>query len=380
MTLACAYRHEIDSDCPVLLETLVDGDVATTEFSIAAAQGCDDSSHQVRLVSFVSQRVERRVGRPLCRHDRGGLRRRHRRARGAATAVGSTRFWAASDVVIDGDRQAQQAVRWNLFQLAQATALAGAWGVAAKGVTSGGYDGHYFWDTDVYVVPYLAYTNPDAARGLLLFRSHMLDSARARAVDLSQRGALFPWRTISGEEASAYYPAGTAQYHINAAVVYALSAYVQATGDLVLLADEGAEILVETARFWEDLGFYRNVGAGGAQVFHIHGVTGPDEYTAVVNDNAYTNLMAQFSLRYAAHTSIGSPSTMPTLTADSRPRPAWPTAKRQPGTGPPTRCSFPTTSSSGSTRKMPPSSRSSRGTSREPQTSRIRCCCTTTRS
>lgn len=301
MTLACAYRHEVDSDCPMLLETTLDDDMATTEFSIAATQGST-----IRLTKFVSYHSSRGVPtHELADRCAAGIE--------AACAAGTAdleaqqrqwldTFWAASDVVIEGDDQAQQAVRWNLFQLAQATAQTGARGVAAKGVTSGGYDGHYFWDTDVYVVPFLAYTDPAAARQLLLFRYHMLDAARSRAVDLSQCGALFPWRTISGEEASAYYPAGTAQYHINAAVVYALSTYVQATGDLELLADEGAEILVETARFWEDLGFYRNVGAGGAQVFHIHGVTGPDEYTAVVNDNTYTNLMAQFSLRYAAQT------------------------------------------------------------------------------
>jgi len=168
-------------------------------------------------------------------------------------------------------------------------------------VTAGGYDGHYFWDTEVYVLPFLAFTNPDAARKLLRFRFHMLDAARARARELSQRGALYPWRTINGEEASAYYAAGTAQYHINAAVVYALEKYLNATGDIEFLADEGAEILVETARLYEDLGFF---ATNGEPHFHIHSVTGPDEYTTVVNDNLYTNVMARFTMRYAARTVV----------------------------------------------------------------------------
>jgi alpha,alpha-trehalose phosphorylase len=146
------------------------------------------------------------------------------------------------------------------------------------------------------VLPFLAYTNPEAARKLLRFRWRMLDAARHRAAELSQAGALYPWRTINGEEASAYYAAGTAQYHINAAVAYALERYLTATGDQEFLEHEAVDILVETARLWEDLGFFAN---NGAERFHIHGVTGPDEYTTVVNDNTYTNVMARFNLGFA---------------------------------------------------------------------------------
>ena len=110
---------------------------------------------------------------------------------------------------------------------------------------------------------------------------------------------MFPWRTISGEEASAYYAAGTAQYHINADIMYALRKYVQATGDEPFLRECGAEMLVETARLWVDLGFYSETKGGK---FCINGVTGPDEYNAVVNNNAYTNLMARENLRYASET------------------------------------------------------------------------------
>lgn len=206
-------------------------------------------------------------------------------------------YWARADIAVQGDDATQQAVRWNLFQLAQATARTGVQGVAAKGVSAGGYDGHYFWDTEIYVVPFLAVTNPAAARQLLEFRSAMLPAARRRAAEMDQRGALFPWRTITGPEASAYYPAGTAQYHIDAAVAHAIERYVAATGDTGFLVEHGAEMLVEIARLYTDLGCYDRAEPPR---FHLHGVTGPDEYTAVVDDNLYTNAMAQFTLRYAA--------------------------------------------------------------------------------
>ena len=206
-------------------------------------------------------------------------------------------FWAASDVEIRGDDAGQQAVRWNIFQLAQASAQTQEHGIAAKGVTGGGYEGHYFWDTETYVIPFLAYTSPERARKALRFRWRQLPQARQRAIELNQVGALYPWRTITGEEASAYYAAGTAQYHINAAIAFALKRYLDASGDIAFLAGEAAEMLVETARLWEDLGFY---ATNGEEVFRIHGVTGPDEYTTVVNDNFYTNVMARFNMRYAA--------------------------------------------------------------------------------
>jgi alpha,alpha-trehalose phosphorylase len=207
-------------------------------------------------------------------------------------------FWDRADVRIEADEEperVQQAVRWNLFQVAQATWRAEASGVAAKGLTGHAYEGHYFWDTEIYVLPFLAYTQPRIARNLLRFRQSMLPKARERARELNQRGALFAWRTINGEEASAYYQAGTAQYHINADIAYAVRRYAQVGGDEEFLLEVGAEILIDTARLWADLGFYDQQGR-----FHIHGVTGPDEYTTVVNDNAYTNLMARMNLTFAA--------------------------------------------------------------------------------
>ncbi len=217
-------------------------------------------------------------------------------------------FWRRSDVRVSNinERRAQlstiemqQAIRLNLFHITQAAARAENCGVAAKGLTGQAYEGHYFWDTEIYVLPFLIYTSPATARNLLRFRYTMLDQARARARELSHRGALFPWRTISGEEASAYYEAGTAQYHINADIMYALRKYVHATGDDEFLFKYGAEMLLETARFWFDLGFFSERRDGK---FCINGVTGPDEYKTIVNNNTYTNLMARENLRYAAET------------------------------------------------------------------------------
>ncbi len=214
-------------------------------------------------------------------------------------------FWERADVRIETPRRqeaTQQAVRWALFQLAQASAQASGHGVPAKGLSGSGYSGHYFWDTEIYVAPFLTYTHPEAARALLEFRHSMLPAARRRAAIMDLEGALFPWRTINGEEASAYYPAGTAQFHIDADVAFAACQYAAITGDDDFLAGAGIDLLVETARMWVSLGFWQSDGDG---LFHLHGVTGPDEYTAVVDDNLYTNVLARFNLRRAADVLAG---------------------------------------------------------------------------
>lgn len=296
MTLACGYRQTVTSESPHEVTTTVGPDLAKSVVTVRAEPG--ETIRVVKLVSYHSSRgvpaqeLADRCTRTLDRavHD-GADRLLADQREWLAT------FWDRSDVELRGDEPAQQALRWNLFQLAQASARTHEQGIGAKGVTAAGYEGHYFWDTEVYIVPFLAYTNPEAARSVLRFRWLMLPTARHRAQVLSQRGALYPWRTINGEEASAYYAAGTAQYHINAAIALALKRYLDATGDEQFLVGEGADILVETARLWEDLGFY---STNGASEFHIHGVTGPDEYTTVVNDNLYTNVMARFNMRYAA--------------------------------------------------------------------------------
>ncbi|WKU03883.1 glycoside hydrolase family 65 protein [Micromonospora sp. HUAS LYJ1] len=204
-------------------------------------------------------------------------------------------FWDAADVRVEGDPEVQQAVRFGLFHVLQAGARAERRPISAKGLTGPGYDGHAFWDTEMFVLPVLTYTQPSAVRDALYWRHATLEQARERARTLNLAGAAFPWRTIEGPESSAYWPAGTAAFHIAADVSDALRRYVLVTGDEQLERDIGLELLVETARLWRSLGHHDRYGR-----FHIDGVTGPDEYTAVKNDNIYTNLMAQRNLLTAA--------------------------------------------------------------------------------
>lgn len=208
-------------------------------------------------------------------------------------------FWKNSDVVIHGQPDLQQAMRFDLFQIAQAAARADGLGIPAKGVTGSGYSGHCFWDSEIFVLPFLTYTQPTMARNAMRFRYNMLEAARLRAAELNERGALFPWRTINGQESSAYYAAGTAQFHIDADITYAMAQYISATGDTSFLINGAFDVFIETARMWYDLGFWRETEAA-TESFHIHGVTGPDEYTTVVNDNLFTNVMAQENLYIAA--------------------------------------------------------------------------------
>jgi trehalose/maltose hydrolase-like predicted phosphorylase len=205
-------------------------------------------------------------------------------------------FWERADVDIGGDDALQQGIRFNQFHLLQSVGRDGKTNIAAKGVTGEGYEGHYFWDTEIYIFPFFLYSKPDIARQLLAYRYAGLEQARARARQMAHaKGALYPWRTIAGEECSAYFPAGTAQYHINADIAYSIKLYLDATGDLDFMAQAGAEIVLETARIWIGIGNYDRAGR-----FCINAVTGPDEYTALVNNNYYTNAMAQMHLRFAA--------------------------------------------------------------------------------
>ena len=157
-------------------------------------------------------------------------------------------FWKTADVEIKGNEELQQGLHFNLFHIIQSAGRDGKTGMGAKGLSGEGYEGHYFWDTEMYVLPVLIFTEPETARKLLDYRYATLPQARDRARILGHmKGALYPWRTINGEEASTYYPLGTAQYHINADISYALSLYLQVTGDVDYLKEKGAEILIETA-------------------------------------------------------------------------------------------------------------------------------------
>jgi alpha,alpha-trehalose phosphorylase len=213
-------------------------------------------------------------------------------------------YWAVADVELEGDPEIQQALRFALFHLLQASARAETRAIAAKGLTGSGYDGHAFWDTETFVLPSLTYTAPDLARDALTWRHRTLELARKRARELGLRGASFPWRTIHGEECSGYWPAGTAAFHINADIADAVRRYVLATDDQDFERDAGVELLVETARLWTSLGHEGNEGG-----FRIDGVTGPDEYSALADNNVYTNLMAQSNLRAAADAAERHPQT-----------------------------------------------------------------------
>lgn len=212
-------------------------------------------------------------------------------------------FWSAADVELDTADELgpglQQAIRFALFSLVQASGRADGLGIGAKGQTAAGYEGHYFWDTEIYVVPFLTYSRPSLARNALTMRVGQVPAARRRARELAQDGILFPWRSIDGGEASAFFPAGTAQYHIDADVAHAFTQYTAITGDEEFLRGDGAVVLAETARLWADLGFFAR-DADSELRFHIHEVTGPDEYSALVNDNLYTNVMAAKNLAAAA--------------------------------------------------------------------------------
>ncbi len=204
-------------------------------------------------------------------------------------------FWNLADINIEGDEKLKLGLRYNLFQLLQAVGKDAKSNISAKGLSGEGYEGHYFWDTEIYILPFFTLCQPELAKGLLRYRYSILDNARKRAKELGhKKGAAYPWRTIVGEECSAYFPAGTAQYHINADIAYSYIQYYLATGDIDFIKECGAEVVFETARIWIELGHFHK------GQFKIDTVTGPDEYTAIVNNNYYTNVMAKYNLRWAS--------------------------------------------------------------------------------
>ncbi|MEV5507950.1 glycoside hydrolase family 65 protein [Streptomyces orinoci] len=227
-------------------------------------------------------------------------------------------FWARADVEVDGDAEIQQAVRFALFHVLQAGARGEARALPAKGLTGPGYDGHCFWDTESFVLPVLTYTAPQAVEQALRWRHSTMPAAQERARQLGLKGAAFPWRTINGDECSAYWPAGTAAFHVNADIADAVVRYVGATADDTFEREVGLPLLVETARLWRSLGHHDHHGD-----FHIDGVTGPDEYSAISDDNLYTNLMAQHNLRAAAAAVERHPEVASALGVDDEETAAW---------------------------------------------------------
>jgi len=294
MTLACGVEHIVSTECDFRTTSDSGEDLSKVVYTVDAEPG--QPFRLTKLLAYHDStgvppsELAERVDRTLDLGVDDGFERLAEQQRADLDQI-----WDRADVRVGGSTRLQQAIRWNLFQLIQNTARAEGTSIPAKGLSSQAYGGHYFWDVEIFAFPFLLYTQPHIARNLLRFRHSILDRARQRAGEVNQVGALFPWRTINGEEASAYFPAGTAQYHINAAVMHAVKRYAEATGDEEFLVETGAELLLATARLWYDLGFFDEQDR-----FHVHGVTGPDEYTVIVDDNVYTNLMAQMHLRYAA--------------------------------------------------------------------------------
>jgi alpha,alpha-trehalose phosphorylase len=288
-------EHEFDDGRIRHIRTQVDGPGAQATFHVDASPGST-----VTLTKWLAYHYGAEDSVELA--GRAGLTPDRARSTGYSVALAEhqaqvTAFWERSEVVWDGGPAAQQALHFSLFTIMQASLRSEGHGVPAKGLTGTGYEGHYFWDTESYVLPFLIHTSPRVARSLLMHRVRMLPDARRRAEEVGCSGALYPWRTINGEEASAYYAAGTAQYHIDADIAYAFHQYAVVTGDLDLLFRHGIEVLVETARMWAALGFFSSRRNGR---FVIHKVTGPDEYSTVVDNNLFTNLMVAENLRLAA--------------------------------------------------------------------------------
>ncbi|HVF78954.1 MAG TPA: glycosyl hydrolase family 65 protein [Solirubrobacteraceae bacterium] len=227
-------------------------------------------------------------------------------------------FWDRADVELEGDPALQQAMRFALFSVLQSAARAEGRAIPAKGLTGRGYDGHSFWDMETYTLPALTYIAPTAARDALRWRHSTLALARARASELSLAGATFPWRTISGKENSGYWPAATAAFHINADIADAVRRYLGATQDEAFETGVALELLVETARLWRSVGHHDAEGG-----FRIDGVTGPDEYTAIVDNNVYTNVMAARNLRNAAAIAARHPRLASQLHVDEEEIASW---------------------------------------------------------
>ncbi|MGV0167857.1 glycoside hydrolase family 65 protein [Furfurilactobacillus sp. WILCCON 0119] len=208
-------------------------------------------------------------------------------------------FWQDTDIQLEGDPETQRGLRFNLFHLHQSAGHDGNTSIPAKGLTGAGYEGHYFWDTEMFMLPAFIYTEPALAKSVLMYRYNTLDAARRQAREFGlDGGAMFAWRTINGTEASPYFPAGLAQMHINADIAYAVAKYIEVTGDQDFLLTAGFELILETARFWQRVGSFGVDGPQGGR-FVINKVTGPDEYTALVNNNYYTNRMAKHNLALA---------------------------------------------------------------------------------
>jgi len=315
--MAAGMDHVVEGPDRLDVEAESFSDVGRVSFTTTLAPG-----QQLRIVKFVAYGWSGMRSAPALR-DQVAAALLTARQSGWDGLVADQReylddFWARADVEVDGDPGIQQAVRFALFHVLQAGARAEQRAIPAKGLTGPGYDGHSFWDTEVFVLPLLTYTVPRAVADALAWRLHTMPLAVERAAQLGLAGAAFPWRTIAGHECSAYWPGGTAGFHINADIASAVIRYVEATGDRDFAGSTGLELLVATARLWRSLGHHDHRGR-----FRIDGITGPDEYSAVADNNVYTNLMAQQNLRAAADTATRHPDRARALGVDDEETASW---------------------------------------------------------
>ncbi|MCW2916287.1 MAG: glycoside hydrolase family 65 central catalytic [Actinomycetia bacterium] len=294
LLIAAAMRHDVDGPNGTDVDISGSGDVSRLTVVTRLEPG-----QRLRLVKLVAYGWSAKRSRPAL-HDQVMAALAAAHSTGWDGLVSEQRafldeFWSGADVELDGDPQVQQAVRFGLFHVLQAGARTEQRPIPAKGLTGPGYDGHIFWDTESFVLPVLSYTYARAVADALDWRRTTLPQAEDRAERLGLQGAAFPWRTIHGEECSGYWPAGTAAFHINADIADAVTRYVDATDDTEFEREIGLPLLVATARLWRSLGHHDIRGQ-----FRIDGVTGPDEYSALADNNVYTNLMARRNLQAAA--------------------------------------------------------------------------------
>ncbi|ODR18592.1 glycoside hydrolase family 65 protein, partial [Mycolicibacterium porcinum] len=317
LMMAAAMDHDVEVPGRVEVSTDSRDDLARTTVICGLRAG-----QKLRIVKYLGYGWSSLRSRPALRDQAAGAITGARYS-GWQGLLDSQRayldeFWDSADVEVEGDPDCQQAVRFGLFHVLQASARAERRAIAGKGLTGTGYDGHAFWDTEGFVLPVLTYTKPQAAADALRWRASTLDLARDRAQQLDLAGASFPWRTIRGEECSAYWPAGTAAWHINADIAAAFERYRVVTGDDSLERECGLAVLVDTARLWMSLGHHDRHG-----IWHLDGVTGPDEYTAVVRDNVFTNLMAAHNLRVAVDACTRHPDASYSMGVTTEETAAW---------------------------------------------------------
>jgi alpha,alpha-trehalose phosphorylase len=294
LRMAAGMRHEVEGPENTDLDIWSSEDVCRLTIATRLRPG-----EKLRVVKYLAYGWSSRRTRPAI-HDQVVVAAAAARSTGWHGLLAEQRaylddFWAGADVELEGDAEVQQAVRFGLFHILQAAARAEQRPIPGKGLTGPGYDGHTFWDTETFVLPVLIFTTPQTAADPLIWRKLTMPAAEERARELGLEGAAFPWRTIRGRESSGYWPASTAAFHINADIADAVVRYLDATQDEKFEREVAVDLLVGTARLWRKLGHHDRRGA-----FRIDGVTGPDEYTAIVDNNVYTNLMAQQNLRAAA--------------------------------------------------------------------------------